>query len=300
MKIINVSVPTIDEIKRLPAYQRKNMSVLCSPSTSLNYGSLAYVDKNGLISTVGKEYSDEDIRLEVEFQIEDNENISIGDVIEYNGVLFIVVDGSKAISLENISIPNLFTSMYSTSDPNKGNDLRVGYEINNTILSTWYEESDKIAHFIEREKYNFEEHTSTENELFSEIIRYTYQNQAEKEKRLYGKSEETFNLTKEKMDKELETPNIFVSELITFFIEAINNKYSIDDCAFYLLKQNKQFKFNVDSDNLSLEQQKLLKNEIQKIQKIYLLSLKYVELNSIYSDYLNTIIQKKNSQIQFK
>ena len=100
------------------------------------------------------------------------------------------------------------------------------------------------------------------------------------------------------MDKEIETPNIFVSELTTFFIDAINNRYSVEDCAFYLLKRNKQFAFNVERDNLTLEQQETLKNEIQKIQKIYLLSSEYAELNNNYDDYLNTIMQKKDNQIQ--
>ena len=299
MRITNVSVPTIDKIKRLPAYLRKNNSSypINSPSTTLNYNMLVYVDENGIISKSGKKYSNEDIRLEIDFQIEETESISVGDIIEYNGVIFIVIDNNKAISLENVSIPNVFTAVYTTSDPNKGNDVLAKYMVNNEALLSWYESSDKTVHLVTHEKYDTEEHTNIEKQLFSEIIKYSYQYQQEMEHRLYGKSEDNVQeLTEEKMQEELETPNPNVSKLISFFIEAIKNNYNIEECAFHLLKQNHKLSFNIEIDNLSPEQKELLKTEVQKIQKIYLLSLKYVELNNNYSIFLDNIVQKKSVQ----
>lgn len=290
MKIINVSVPTIDEIKRLPAYQRKNDNsyAINSQSTTLNYNMLAYVDKNGLISTTGKEFSNEDVRLEIDFQIGENENINIGDIIEYNDVLFMVIDNNKAVSLENIPVPNIFKAIYTTSDPNKGNDILDKYIINDEVLTEWFESSNKTAQLIDCEKYNTEEHTTVEKKLFSEIIKYDYQNRKEN-----GLNDE---LTEEKIKEELETPNVFISELISFFIEVTKNNCSLTECAFYLLKRNRKFKFNDEIGNLSSEQKELLTQTAEKIQKIYLLSLKYEELNNNYNDYLKEIVQKKSIQ----
>ena len=299
MRITNVSVPTIDEIKMLPAYQRKNDSSypINSSSTTFNHNLLAYVDENGIISTSGKKFSNEDIRLEINFQIEETENIRIGDIIRYNGVLFIVTENNKAVSLENVSIPNVFTAIYMTSDPNKGNDVLFKYKVNNEALLSWYESSDKTAHLISCEKYNTEEHTNVEKQLFSEIIKYSHQYHQEIEHRWYGEREVNVQeLTEENMNKELETPKWWAMELISFFIEAIKNSYNIEECAFYLLKRNHKLSFNIEIDNLSPEQKELLKIEVQKIQKIYLLSLKYVELNNNYSIFLDNIVQKKSVQ----
>ena len=300
MKVINIKIPSFSDIQSIPAFKRKDMNAYCldSQSTSLNNNLLTYVNSNGLIATSGKKYEGESTKLIIEYQLEENEEINIGDIIEYNGIPFEVITENKAISLQSISIDNLFVEQYSTSDPNKGNDLFAGYIVNKDALQTWYDNSEKTASLIECEKYDSTEHVSIEKELISEIIEYSYQNQLEKEKRLYGNDKDTWILTEDKKNKELETPNIFVLNLTDFFIEAINNKYSIEDCAFYLLKQNKQFDFSVDPDNLSSEQQELLKKEIQKIQKVYLLTQKYVELNNTYNNYLTDFFQNNNSKIQ--
>ena len=298
MKVLDVRIPEIEDIKNIPAFKRQSgCNYFIGSKAILNPSYYSYVTENGLISTVGKKYNaGDDIRLEIILEPENDDEINKGTIIEYNGILFEIIDDNKAISLENIFINNIFKPIYTVYDPNIGDNFFVGYKINNAALDEW---NNKTLNKIDIDIYNEKEHSKVEKELFKNVIIYYYSTKKEYENRAYSNEDKAgiYDLSNEKILKELETPNAFVSDIIKFFISAINYKLSIEQCALYTLKgYRKLLSFDDKLDNLSQDKKEILEDEIKNIRVIYNIALKYVNLNNEYSVYLDEALSKKSNK----
>ncbi len=299
MKILSIKIPTVEDVINLPAYKRKNTTPYCiNTQATLNPGFLAYIDNNGLVCMSGKKYENDGVRLIIDIQKEENEQLGVGDVVEYNGYPFEIINDNQAISLQNITIENLLEPVYSASDPNRANDVLSGYNVNKAALANWFEKSNKTLKPISEAKYVSEEHYTIEKELFKEIIKYTYASLKEINQRLYDEeSAEKWNLTEAKMNDELERPNTFVANYIGYFMEAINNELDLESCALYFLKSKHLLGFNDDLGNLTEEKSQLLNNEIERIRNIYSLAIKYRDLNKNYENHLSSITPSIQSTV---
>ena len=290
MKVINIELPTVEDIKDMPCFKRKGRDyyLLGNYSTSLNTGSglYSFITEDGALNITGASPSDIE-RLMITFEKESDEEIIPGQLLEFNGVIYEATKEGKAISLEDIPIEGLFEKEYWTFDPNEGNTFPKGYSINNKVLQDMLEASDRTATIVDIPSYDSKEHIEKGKDLLTDVIKLTYslrRKTAEERNDSYGV--EIYTLTEDKLNKELETPNLFVLSMFNFFASTvIRDSLELDTSIRYILKSNKLLHYTEDLEDISPERLANLKEVIEDTKEVYRKAIKYGELNSQYDVY---------------